>query len=459
MGILKTYLVPHPPMIIPEIGRGSEKSIKDTSDAYKKIASEIAELNPETIVISSPHTILYSDYFYLPIGENGFGSFRNFGVQEVSFNEEYDKELVDKIIEISEELKFPAGRTRENELDHGVLVPLYFIRKQLPKCKIVVVGLSGLPLIDNYRFGMIIKKAIDELDRKVVFIASGDMSHKLQAHGPYGFIKEGPVYDKIIQDICLKGNFSELINIDHVLMDRASECGHRSLTIMAGLYDGYDVKSQNYSYQDITGVGYLTATFELSEKNDKRLLYDEYLNKKLSLVNMLKKQEDEYVSIARKTINEYVLTGNKISIDESISKELLENEAGVFVSIHKFDDLRGCIGTIMPLTYSIAEEIIRNAISACSKDDRFNPVTKEELPYLEINVDVLSKMEDVLSEDELDPKKYGILISDGMKQGVLLPNLDGVDTIDEQISIAMRKAGIKDRDSITIKKFEVIRHK
>ena len=459
MGILKTYLVPHPPMIIPEIGRGSEKSIKETSDAYEKIAFEIAELNPETIVISSPHTILYSDYFYLPIGENGFGSFKNFGANEVSFNEEYDKELVDKIVEISEKLKFPAGRTRENELDHGVLVPLYFIRKKLPKCKMVVVGLSGLPLIDNYRFGMIIKKAVDSLNRRVVFIASGDLSHKLQVNGPYGFIEEGPIYDKKIQEICKTTHFNDLINFDHVLMDRASECGHRSLTIMAGLYDGFDVKSQNYSYQDIGGVGYLVASFEYGQKNKELMLYDKYLKNKREFVKKLLKEEDEYVKLARKTINEYVLTGNKIKIDESISKELVENEAGVFVSIHKFDDLRGCIGTIIPLTYTIAEEIIRNAISACSKDDRFNPVTKEELPYLEINVDVLSKMEDVLSEDELDPKKYGILISDGMKQGVLLPNLDGVDTIDGQISIAMRKAGIKDRDSITIKKFEVIRHR
>jgi AmmeMemoRadiSam system protein A len=135
----------------------------------------------------------------------------------------------------------------------------------------------------------------------------------------------------------------------------------------------------------------------------------------------------------------------------------MKDKAGVFVSIHKFGSLRGCIGTFLPTTDSIAEEIIQNAISASTKDPRFRPITKDELPYLEVNVDVLSKPVPTTKE-ELDPKKYGVIVTQGYKRGLLLPDLDGVDTIDEQISIAKQKAGITTGE-IELQRFEVIRHK
>ena len=138
--------------------------------------------------------------------------------------------------------------------------------------------------------------------------------------------------------------------------------------------------------------------------------------------------------------------------------EMKNDRAGVFVSIHEDGRLRGCIGTFLPTRENIAREIISNAVSASTRDPRFDPIGPEELQRLEINVDVLSAPERIESKAELDVKRYGVIVSCGSRRGLLLPDLDGVDTVDEQVSIAMRKGGIREGEKITLERFEVIRH-
>lgn len=138
--------------------------------------------------------------------------------------------------------------------------------------------------------------------------------------------------------------------------------------------------------------------------------------------------------------------------------EMLHQQAGAFVSIHEHGRLRGCIGTIAPVTESLAQEIIDNAVSAATRDPRFNPITPDELEWLEISVDVLGEPEQISSRDELDVKRYGVIVTSGSRRGLLLPDLDGVDTVDQQVDIAMRKGGISPRDMYRLERFEVIRH-
>ena len=167
---------------------------------------------------------------------------------------------------------------------------------------------------------------------------------------------------------------------------------------------------------------------------------------------------DPYVVLAKNTINKYVTTGEKISVPDALPQEMLNDQAGAFVSIHKKGSLRGCIGTILPTTDSIAEEIIQNAISASTKDPRFSPITEEELADLDISVDVLMKPEVIDSPDKLDVKRYGVIVTRGFRRGLLLPDLDGVDTVEEQIAIAKMKAGIDEDEDVKLERFEVIRH-
>lgn len=143
---------------------------------------------------------------------------------------------------------------------------------------------------------------------------------------------------------------------------------------------------------------------------------------------------------------------------KELPEELREHRAGAFVSIKKSGQLRGCIGTIQAVQFCLAEEIIENAISASVRDPRFSPVEPEELEYLVISVDVLGEPEEISSPEELDPERYGVIVTKGRKRGLLLPNLEGIDTVEEQIAIAKQKAGIGEREEVELQRFEVVRH-
>ena len=460
MPILAAFMVPHPPMIVPAVGRGSEAQVRETTEAYEKAADEIAALKPDTIIITSPHAVMYADYFSISSGKGASGSFASFGAPQISFKESYDTELVDQICLLADACDFPAGTLgdREKTLDHGTMVPLWFIRKVCPEGKIVRIGLSGLPLAEHYRLGMMIREAVERLDRRAVFVASGDLSHKLQDYGPYGYSPEGPVYDARIMDVCGRGAFGELFAFDESFCEKAAECGHRSFVIMAGALDGTAVEARALSHQDITGVGYGVCSFHTKGKDENRHFLAGYLKEEKEKAEAAREGSDAYVSLARASVESYVRTGRMLKLPPDIPAEMKGVQAGAFVSLHEHGRLRGCIGTIFPTEGSVAEEIIRNAVSAASRDPRFSPVREEELPYLEISVDVLGEPEDIASEEELDVKRYGVIVSSGRRRGLLLPDLDGVDTVEQQVAIARQKGGIAPGEPVRLQRFEVIRH-
>lgn len=460
MGIEAAFMVPHPPLIIPEIGKGSEIVVQKTIKAYEQVADEIAQIKPSTIIISSPHSVMYSDYFHISSGKSAKGDFGAFRAGSVSFDEEYDATLRDKICEIADSIRFPAGTLGEKDssLDHGTMVPLWFIRRKYSGGKILRIGLSGLSLSDHYRFGEMIAKAVDECGSRAVFVASGDLSHKLKETGPYGFAPEGPVYDEKIMEVAKSALFGDMFYFDEELCEKAAECGHRSFVIMAGTLDGKAVKANVYSHQDETGVGYGIASFYPRENDDTRHFRQMYIEKLKEKVKEKTNNSDEYVRLARKSLESYILQGEVIDIPDNLPDKMLLDKAGVFVSIHKEGNLRGCIGTFLPTRENVALEIIYNAISASTKDPRFTSIKPEEFPFLEINVDVLSSPEDIESKDELDVKRYGVIVSSGSRRGLLLPDLEGVDTVDRQISIAMQKGGIYEGEEVKLQRFEVVRH-
>ena len=346
------------------------------------------------------------------------------------------------------------------------MVPLWFIRQQYTEGKIVRIGLSGMPLTRHYELGQLIAEAVRKTGRCVVYVASGDLSHKLQTYGPYGFAPEGPQYDDRIMDVCSRAAFGELFDFDETFCEKAAECGHRSFVIMAGALDGVAVKAEQLSHEDVTGVGYGICTFyPLEPKADdpERHFLARYLARRQAQLQQQRDQSDAYVRLARKSLESYIRERRVIPIPEdgdadSLPQEMKKEKAGVFVSIHEHGKLRGCIGTIRPVTGCIASEIIRNAISASTEDPRFEPITEDELDWLEIHVDVLGKAEPIESPDELDVKRYGVIVSRGMKRGLLLPDLDGVDTVEQQIDIARQKAGIGPKEAVKLERFEVVRH-
>lgn len=461
MSIVGAFMVPHPPLIVPAVGQGEEKVIGATIAAYQEIARRIAALKPETIVLSSPHTTLYLDYFHISPGAGAVGSFAQFRAPQEKMAVIYDSDFVSALSAAAKADHLPAGvqGQRDAHLDHATMVPLYFVNQVYTNYKLVRVGLSGLPLAKHYQLGELIAQTAAKLNRRVVYIASGDLSHKLKADGPYGLAPEGPVYDRKIMEVMSRGAFDQLFAFDDTLCENAAECGHRSFVIMAGALDGQAVKAEKLSYEGPFGVGYGICAFIPAGPDASRHFAGagQALRDKMQAERLAK--EDAYVRLARASLESYVRSGRRLEQPEGLPAEMLNRRAGAFVSLHKDGQLRGCIGTIGPVQASIAREIMHNAVSAAVEDPRFSPVQPDELADLVYSVDVLGPVEDISSPAQLDVKRYGVIVTKGGRRGLLLPNLPGVDQVEQQIAIAKQKAGIGLQETgVSLSRFEVIRH-
>lgn len=461
MSMLGAIITPHPPVLLPEVGGGREREIAATDRAMRTAAETVAAWQPDVIIVSSPHTILYRDYFHIAPGDGAVGDMGRFGAPEVRIHASYDTLLREEIIRRAEAEGLHAGTLgqRDPELDHGVLIPLYYLRKAGVRCPIVRMGLSGFSPLDHYRLGKCVQDAVNALGRRAVFLASGDLSHKLKADGPYGYAPEGPQFDEAVTRTMASGDFLEFLTIDPALCERAAECGLRSFQVMAGALDGLAVEPQLLSHEGTFGVGYAIALFPVTGRNDSRCYEKDYLLAKNDRLATRKANEDPWVKLARRSLETYVKTGQRlISLPEDLPAEMTTQQAGAFVSLHKNGQLRGCIGTIAPTCENLAWEIVQNAVSACSRDPRFSPVRPDELDELEYSVDVLGAPEPVDSPAALDPKTYGVIVSCGGRRGLLLPDLDGVDSVEAQLSIALQKGGIRENEPYKIERFKVVRH-
>ena len=196
-----------------------------------------------------------------------------------------------------------------------------------------------------------------------------------------------------------------------------------------------------------------------ADGSDELLLLEKWEERRRRSLAAKRQSEDPWVRLARAEVEAWVNGRRRIDPPEDLPAALYADRAGVFVSLHKEGRLRGCIGTIAPTQPCVAEEIIANAISAASRDPRFSPVRKDELGALEISVDVLAPAEKIRSTEELDVRRYGVIVTKGRKRGLLLPNLDGVDTVEQQVAIALQKSGLSAREkNYELERFEVVRH-
>ncbi|MHC1786551.1 MAG: AmmeMemoRadiSam system protein A [Christensenellales bacterium] len=444
MTLLGAVVLPHPPLIVPAVGRGAERQVQETLDACREAARWIVSLKPETLVLLSPHAPMRGDCFHLSSGEGARGNLGAFRAPQVAFDIAYDKALREALLALcrAEDLAIDSRGEATGTLDHGAMVPLHFLKEaaggSLP-WRFLRLGLSGLPPQAHYRLGEMIDQAAGQLGRPYCVVASGDLSHYLKEDGPYGFRPEGPRYDRQVMDILSRGALRELLDMPEAFPDQAGSCGQRSFLIMAGCFGDRALRAQRLSYQGVTGVGYGVCRFEPEAA-------------------VPAPAPDPCVALARQSYEHYVLRGRAMSRPAGLPPELLSRRAGVFVSLHLGEDLRGCIGTLAPTTACLADEIIHNAISAATGDPRFPPVTAEELPRIHCSVDVLGEPEDIASPDALDVRQYGVIVSRGGRRGVLLPDLEGVDTVAQQVAIARRKAGIAPGEAVRLQRFQVVRH-
>jgi len=459
---MNLFIMPHPPLAIEQIGQGKEIAVKATVEAMNRIAEKIKSLAPRTIAVITPHGNVFSDGLCINIEDKLSGNFVEFGQPRVQMelNGDFQKALVlcsglrasginclalDQVTAKKYEIS--------TELDHGAMVPLHFILKQYKDFRLLHINIGYLPKTQMYQAGKILAEIMGEDN---VIIASGDLSHRLNKQAD-DYDEMGEAYDRTIAGMVKDNNFLGILSLDENMVQKAGQCAQKPMEMLIGAMDGYSAQGQVYSYEAPYGVGYMTAHIECTHE-DKEHLISQYLQIKKDIEEKNKVREDEYISLARKAINTFVEKHEKIDVPGDASEELCINQAGVFVTIKREGRLRGCIGTMSPTKASIAEEIIDNAIQAAVKDSRFTEVQMEELGELEISVDVLSHLEDVESKEQLDINQYGIVVTKDYRRGLLLPNLSGVKDVDNQIEIALEKAGIDKDGAYRIQRFSVERH-
>ncbi|MCX8095025.1 MAG: MEMO1 family protein [Caldisericia bacterium] len=258
---------PHPPLLIPEIGGLERKYVKKTDESLFILAEKIIKQRVETILFMSPHSPFIRDGITIFSGDTLYGDFSQFGASEVCFEYKNDIELVDSIINIGKNFgikfyKLPPDYT----LDHGILVPLYYLDK-LKDYEFKIVCMSQHFTLDRDKF-KIFKEIFNEIDlpdKRIAFIASGDMSHRLLSTGPYGFHPSGPKFDNLVIEAIKNENFEDLLSIPENLIEEASECGYRSILTLFTLMPFDEFKAEILSYEGPFGVGYLVCIVERRE--------------------------------------------------------------------------------------------------------------------------------------------------------------------------------------------------
>jgi AmmeMemoRadiSam system protein A len=459
-------LFPHPPIVIPEVGKEEASKVITTYKGMQQLAEEITEINPEVIVAVTPHGHVFSDALTITGLKTLQGDLAGFGASEVKVEFSPAEKEIHAILEEcrNNHLECVSFHEKDYEkfklskkLDHGLVVPLSFLYKSGWRGKLVPINIASFSYEKLYHFGKVLSDALDNLNVSWVLIASADLSHRLHKGAPAGYSPRGIVFDDLVRQSVREGEVKRLLNIEPSLVEEAGECGLRPIVIALGALDGYVIKAKELSYEGPFGVGYMVAKLKRGQKMPERELTACLYKEKGKRIKNIIKRESSPVSLARQSLNKYLATRQFIKVPESAG-DLAKKKAGAFVSLKKQGNLRGCIGTIQPTKSNLAEEIIYNAVSAAIHDPRFAPVSLEELEELTISVDVLEKPEKVDSLQELDPKVYGVIVTCGRRRGLLLPDLPGVDTPEEQVAIARAKAGINPKERVVLERFKVTRY-
>ncbi len=242
------------------------------------------------------------------------------------------------------------------------------------------------------------------------------------------------------------------------MVEAAGQCGFNSLAILLGTLEGLEARASVLSYEGPFGVGYCTAQIAAGEEDPTRFLAQS-LEANWQRMQANKKTEvHKIVRLAMDAVEAFVESGKVISPEEA-PEELLKTRAGAFVTLKQGGQLRGCIGTIGPTKATLAQEIIANAIAAATEDPRFSQVESEELTQLTYSVDVLGEPEAIDSLSQLDPERFGVIVKSGRRRGLLLPNLEGVDSAQRQVAIAKSKAGIVPGEDVELFRFQVVRYR
>lgn len=472
------FVMPHAPVLISEVGRGRERKAYKTLRGIKELTHIITKIKPDHIVCITPHGNNFSDGIAILDKPVLQGSLKQFGCPEVNINKKTEDKFLAGLDDYLFSKKVPsvfldAETAKEYDadtsLDHGTVVPLYFIDKVYKNYTLTTINTGTLPLLNLYQIGKFIGEYINGCGLNTLIIASGELSHCLGKRGDAKSSRAGAAFDKTVVNSIKKNDFFDLLSMPENIYEPAKECGLSPLITALGAVDASDTSSKVYSYEAPFDIGYMTAFIETRRRRNAPSLLQRYRLAQKKKHDLPISDEDDYITLARTALTHWVdrkkqlnwqyYKKDKAHLSEFFIHRLDNLSCGVFVSLYKNGECRGCMGTVSPSTPYLGKEIIYNTVQAAEYDPRFTPVASYELPYIEIQIDILSSLEKVRNIKNLNPEKYGILVEKDTKRGLLLPALKGIKTARDQIKIAKQKAGIVSDRGMTVYRFSVERHR
>src|SRR3989339_353332 len=261
MSLVFAAIVPHPPLLIPNIGKEEIKKVKKTQQAMEKLEEELYIAKPDAILIISPHVSLFAESFTVNAYTNFVSDFEQFGDFATKAKWSAVEGMAVRIARLSKDQHLPVQLIGEEKLDHGAAVPLFYLTKHLPSVKILPLGYSALDVKTHLKFGELLKEIIMRSNKRIAVVASGDMSHGLTTDAPAGYSKVGAEFDSKLIELLETRNTMGITNMDVKFVEDAAECGYRSFLILLGILKNMDYTFKNLSYEGPFGVGYLVGNF------------------------------------------------------------------------------------------------------------------------------------------------------------------------------------------------------
>jgi AmmeMemoRadiSam system protein A len=449
--VIIAVLMPHAPVLVPAVGGKRGNRAGASVGAMAEAARRVVRARPETVVLVSPHTPRRQGAFAIWAGGRISGSLFQFGAPAAAVDLPADEPLAATTAEEAESRGLKIWWLRDAELDHGATVPLWHLADAGWRGPTVLIGLNYPGEPGLVELGEAIAAAARRAGRRVALVASGDMSHRLQPGAPAGFHPRAKEFDCAFIECLRAGDYRRLLDFDPELQDLAAEDAVDSTLVAASAVNWNAAGHEVLSYEGPFGVGYGVAILHQSPPESASASAHE-IGKHESDVTEAGKALSQ---VARRSI-EAAFRGDSEGPDIP-AEGILGERHGVFVTIRgPRRKLRGCVGTLTPRFVNTAEETWHVARDAAFRDGRFAPVGAHELEQLRFEVSVVFPLEEVASMAELDPRRYGVVLDteDG-RSGVLLPDVKGVETVEQQLTAARHKGGIGEFEPVRIQRFAV----
>lgn len=439
MTIACAALMCHAPIVVPAIGGANADRCASTTKAMKQVATKVVEHLPDLVVLITPHAPRRPRAFGVCFEPEISGDFLRFGHRELRLNLPGSPSAAHAIASLARQEGIEVGPLDGYDLDHGSMVPLWFVTRAGYIGPTLIVALPYPGAANEGRFGRILAETAASRGERWAVIASGDMSHRLTPDAPSGYHPRAREFDAGFVRSIRNGDFEAAVRPDPELRELAGEDVVQSVAVAAAAV-GYEARGlEVFSYASPFGVGYLEAML--------------YSNRAPETMRRENTNESILIEVAREAIS---CALEDRPYEAPRLPPPWDAPRPAFVTLRKADgSLRGCIGRTEATLATLAAEIADCAVASALRDPRFEPVSREELAVLSVEISLLEEPEPTHGHEELDPRTYGVVVSSGRRRGVLLPDIDGVDTPEQQLAIAMRKGGIGPCEPHRIERFRV----